>query len=101
MEGNKQNLKKMKNIKTSKIIAQEKIASSITISPVTGGYLIRYHLRETTKKGKCKIKNIVVENVIEDVVLPSISVNNVKHLGYISYQYLAPNENNFYINFYK
>jgi hypothetical protein len=93
----------MKSIKTSKLIAQQNIADSITISPIMGGhgYVIYYHLKEKTKGGKAKQKNIVVDKIEEDIIIPTISNWTVAHLGYKQYQYFAPNENGFYINFYK
>ena len=90
----------MKNIKTSKLIAQQNIAHSITVSPnKNGGYKIRYSLKEKNKKGIRRAKTLNVECVLEDIKIPEISNDTVKHLGYDVYKCYETPE--FYINFYQ
>ena len=89
----------MKNLKLSVVLKSKDKYYSITICPYSHGYVIEYFFKERTKTGKPKIKKVVVDALIEDVEIPYISVENVKHLGYTSHQYLE--EANFYINFYK
>ncbi len=90
----------MKTIKTSKLIEQEKIAYSITVSPMDKmRYKITYFLREKKKNGVGRKINIKVESIIEDVKIPEISNWTVKHLGYNTYKYFK--KDGFYINFYK
>lgn len=89
----------MKAIRTSKLIEQQKIAHSITISPLTTPlgkfqyYEIQYSLK-TKKK-----KTIFVKKIIEDVEIPTIDNRTVKHLGYEVYKYYLAKE--FYINLYQ
>lgn len=90
----------MKKIKTSKLIEQESIASSITVAPTEKGYEVSYSLNEQRKDGTYKRKNIMVDEVIEDVELPEISNSNVKHLGYNIYKHLVK-PSGFYINLYR
>lgn len=94
----------MKTIKTSKLIEQENIAHSITISPVVGrGFVIEYFLKSLTKSGKQRRlpKKVYVDKIIEDVEIPQISNRSVSHLHYNIYQYYKNATTNFYINFYK
>ena len=92
----------MKSIKTSKLANMESIAEAITICPVTAnrGYVIEMFLKEKTPTGKFKKKSFLVEKIIEDEILPEISVKTVEHLGYKTYQYIHK-PSGFYINFYK
>ena len=89
----------MKTIKTSTLIGQKEIAHSITVSPDSGGYKIRYCLKEKNKKGFGRIKTIKVDNIIEDAEIPKISNWTVEHLGYKTYKYYQIED--FYINFYQ
>lgn len=88
----------MKTIKTSKLIEQEKIATSITITPISTGFKIRYFLKEKTQLGIPKIRTIKVEIIEEDIEIPNVSNDTVKNL-YKTYQYYKKGD--FYINFYK
>lgn len=92
----------MKTIKTSKLIQQQNIASSITIIPLEKecGYNVRYFLKQRNSKGCFKVKNIKVDKIIEDVEIPQISNANVLHLGFHIHKYLQ-NPSGFYINLYK
>lgn len=90
----------MKKIKTSKLIQQQKIANSITVSPLSsGGFNVFYHLKEKKEKGTARIRNIYVDAVVEDTEIPQISNDTVKHLGYNTYKHYI--DGTFYINYYK
>jgi len=92
----------MKTIKISKILSNKGNLNCVTILPVNGiGYIIEYFFKQKTSKGICKVKKVIVENVINDINMPKISNDNVKHLGYNEYYYYTPDQNGFYINFYK
>lgn len=90
----------MKTIKTSKLISQENIAKSITVSPLQNGYEISYTLKEKNKSGYYKRKTVKVNNIIEDVELPVISNWTVAYLGYNTYKFFKT-KSGFYINLYK
>lgn len=90
----------MKTIKTSKLIAMESIATSITVAPLeTGGYEMTIFLKEKRKDGCCRIKHVKVERIIEDTEIPQTSNWTVKHLGYNTYKYFKQ-PSGFYINLY-
>ena len=85
-------------MKTSKLIEQQKIATSITVSPIESGYEVKYFLRSKKKDGSYQTKTIKVKRIIEDVLIPEISNYTVNHL-YNKYQHLVL-PNGFYINYY-
>ena len=90
----------MKTLKTSKLIKQQDIATSITVTPIKGaGYHVQYFLKELNKKGYPKLKRILVEKIIEDVAIPEISNHTVAHLGFKVYKFYQID--GFYINFYQ
>ena len=89
----------MGKIKTSKLISQKDIATSITVSPAGAFYVVEYFLKERNKNGSHKKKRIIVDSIVEDVEIPEISNWTVKHLGYNTYKHYKTD--NFYINFYK
>jgi hypothetical protein len=90
----------MKTIKTSKLIEQENIASSITVSPCSNFYVAEYFLKSKTPKGKGMVKKFIFDKIIEDVDIPDVGNHTVKHLGYKTYQHFK-SKSGFYINFYK
>ena len=84
-------------MKMSKLIAEESRSHSVTIVPLTNNYFeIQIFV-----KGKNRPLKKVVKGIQEDVIIPTISNDTVKHLGYNSYQYYQPIKDGFYINFYK
>ena len=86
------------SLKMSKIIAEQSRANSVTIVPLTNNY---FEVQIFIKGKRTPLKK-VVKGIQEDVVLPTISNDTVKHTGYTSYQYLRPEKDGgFYINFYK
>lgn len=86
-------------MKLSKILKDQHLLHSVTISPEKSGYKIQYFFLEKTSKGVGKRKTVKVKTIDEDVSIPHTSADTVKHLGYTSYQVLK--EDNFYLNFYK
>jgi hypothetical protein len=89
----------MKTIKMSKLIEQQKFAVSITVIPAETGYKIEYFLKERKINADNRRKTIVVDEIIEDVVLPKYH----NHLTYIicnAYKHLVT-PSGFYINFYQ
>jgi len=89
----------MKTIKTSKLIQQEAIALSITVSPIiTGGFEVKYFLKEKTKLGATKTKTIKIDEVIEDVEFPILYHINY---NYNIYKHYKSKTSNFYINLYR
>jgi len=89
----------MRTIRTSKLIEQQKIANSITVSPLTNPlgrfeyYEIEYFLKTRRKK------TVFVKKIIEDVEIPQIDNRAVAHFGYGIYKYYL--DKGFYINFYQ
>lgn len=88
-----------KELHIPSLLAKKHLYFSVTISPEKDGIIeARYCLKEQTPKGKHKIKTVKYKCVTGWGVLPEISNDNVKHLGYTKYFHL--NEPGFYINLY-
>ena len=86
------------SLKMSKIIAEQSRAHSVTIVPLAKNY---FEVQIFIEGKRTPLKK-VIKGIEEDIVLPTISNDAVKHLGYTSYQYLRPEtDGGFYINFYK
>lgn len=87
-----------KLLKISTILQNKASYSSVTVSPVENYFEVTFHLNEKTEKGRCKIRREKYLNVSESHLLPQISNDTVKHLGYTKYFYLK--NDNFYLNLY-
>lgn len=88
-----------KSIRTSELIGCEKTCFSITVTPIDGGFNVRYFTRELCKSGKYKRRNVKVKAIIEDAIIQEICNKNVIHLGYNTYKHLVQ-PSGFYINLY-
>lgn len=91
-----------KSITTTELLEQEPITESITVEPIDGVYQITYFLKERDENDESKIKIEKVENVIEDDDrLWDGDIEQVKHIGYVSYRYYKNPITKFYINLYR
>lgn len=91
----------MKQIKTSKLIEQENIARSITVTATINGYVIEYFLKEQTPKGKFKKKTIFVDKLIEDIKFESGSDTVTDFHTKQGFAFTNFKNGDFYINLYK
>jgi hypothetical protein len=93
------------SIKLSKLIEQEKIASSITVTPEEtpegNKYNVLYYLKEKDVKGNYKLRTVIVDEVIEDVEFKDVT--NKFHIPspFVTYKTFTNKESGFYINLYR
>lgn len=87
-----------KLLKISTILQNKASYSSVTVSPIANYFEATFYLNEKTEKGKSKIRREKYLNVSDSHLLPQISNETVKHLGYTKYFHLK--DENFYLNLY-
>lgn len=91
----------MKNkLDISKLLQNKHLYTSVTILPniQDGTFEAVFYTKEKTLKGKNRVKSNKYKSVINYDILPKISNETVKHLGYSEYYHLK--EKGFYINLY-
>lgn len=92
------------SITTTELLGQDDVYDSITIEPTENNneFLISYFLKKRDENGEVVTKYDTVKEVIEDDdKMWDGNLENVKHLGYISYRYYMNPNNGFYLNLYR
>lgn len=87
-----------KLLKISTILENKDCYSSVTVCPIANYFEATFYLHEKTEKGKSKMRMVRYLNISESHLLPEISNETVKHLGYTKYFHLKTE--NFYLNLY-